>query len=46
MPTFNEPPYSQEAEEAVIGAVLINPNSFLTVASFLKADDFYLLRHS
>jgi replicative DNA helicase len=26
--------------------VLINPNSFLTVASFLKADDFYLLRHS
>lgn len=38
-------PYSEEAEEAVIGAVLINPNAYLTVASFLKHDDFYLLRH-
>jgi replicative DNA helicase len=38
-------PYSEEAEEAVIGAVLINPDSYLTVASFLKHDDFYLLRH-
>jgi len=39
-------PYSQEAEEAVIGAVLINPNTYLTIASFLKPDDFFLLRHS
>lgn len=38
-------PYSQEAEEAVIGAVLINPNAFLTVSSFLKVDDFFFLRH-
>lgn len=38
-------PYSEEAEEAVIGSVLVNPEAFLTVASFLKADDFYLIRH-
>ncbi len=39
-------PYSQEAEEAVIGAVLVNPEAFLAVATFLKADDFYILRHT
>jgi replicative DNA helicase len=39
-------PFSQEAEEAVIGAVLVNPNAFLTIAAFLKAEDFYLLRHA
>lgn len=38
-------PYSEEAEEAVIGAVLINPDAYLTVASFLKHDDFYFQRH-
>ena len=38
-------PYSQEAEEAVIGAVLVNPTAFLNVASFLRADDFFLTRH-
>ena len=39
-------PYSQEAEEAVIGAVMVNPSAFLVVASFLHADDFYILRHN
>ncbi len=38
-------PYSQEAEEAVLGAVMVNPEAFLGVASFLKTDDFYILRH-
>lgn len=38
-------PYSQEAEEAVLGAVLVNPEAFLGVASFLQAEDFYILRH-
>jgi|FLYN01.1.fsa_nt_gi replicative DNA helicase len=38
-------PYSQEAEEAVIGAVIINPASFFSVASFLNAEDFFILRH-
>ncbi len=39
-------PYSQEAEEAVLGAVMVNPDAFLGVATFLKAEDFYILRHS
>jgi replicative DNA helicase len=38
-------PYSQEAEEAVLGAVMVNPDSFLAVASFLTPEDFYILRH-
>jgi replicative DNA helicase len=38
-------PFSQEAEEAVIGAVLVNPDVFLAVASFLQSDDFYLIRN-
>ncbi len=39
-------PYSQEAEEAVLGAVMVNPEAFLGVASFLTTEDFYILRHS
>ncbi len=38
-------PYSQEAEEAVIGSILVNGPAYHTVAAFLKADDFFLLRH-
>ncbi|MBZ0277664.1 MAG: replicative DNA helicase [Anaerolineae bacterium] len=38
-------PYIPEAEEAVIGAVLINPLAYYAVASFLQADDFFLIRH-
>jgi hypothetical protein len=53
-PPMNEPagipstsaiPHNREAEEAVIGAVLINPDSFPDLATFLKADDFYIHRH-
>jgi len=44
--SLTNPPYSQEAEEAVIGSVLINPNAFLTVAVFLKAEDFYIRRNA
>lgn len=39
-------PYSQEAEEAVIGAVIVNPNLYIIIAEFLKADDFFLIRHN
>jgi len=39
-------PFSQEAEEAVIGAVLINPAAFTTLAAFLHKDDFFLKRHA
>lgn len=38
-------PFSQEAEEATIGGVLLNPGSFLSIASFLKKEDFFLVRH-
>lgn len=38
-------PHSQEAEEAVIGAVLINPEAYYDVASFLRADDFFIHRN-
>ncbi len=40
-----EIPFMQEAEEAVIGSVLVNPAAFFSVASFLKAEDFFLLRN-
>lgn len=38
-------PYSREAEEAVIGATLINPDTYFEVADFLKPNDFYIHRH-
>ena len=38
-------PHSREAEEAVIGSVLINPDAYYDVAQFLRADDFYIHRH-
>lgn len=37
--------YSKEAEEAVIGSILINPEAYYDVAPFLKGDDFYIHRH-
>ena len=39
-------PNSREAEEAVLGSVLINPEAYFDVASFLRADDFYIQRHN
>ena len=38
-------PHSREAEEAVVGAVFINPEVYYDVAQFLSADDFYIHRH-
>lgn len=38
-------PFSQEAEEAVIGSILIDPSAYVSVAAFLRANDFFLLRH-
>lgn len=38
-------PHSREAEEAVLGSILINPEAYYEVASFLQADDFYIHRH-
>ena len=38
-------PHSQEAEESLLGAVMINPDTYFEVAQFLKPDDFYFHRH-
>ncbi len=37
-------PHSREAEEAVVGAVLINPEAYYDVAQFLTGEDFYIHR--
>ncbi|MCW5876755.1 MAG: replicative DNA helicase [Anaerolineales bacterium] len=37
-------PHSREAEEAVIGSVLINPEAYYDVADFLNAEDFHIHR--
>lgn len=41
----NATPHSREAEEAVIGAVLINHEVYYDIAQFLSADDFYIHRN-
>jgi replicative DNA helicase len=38
-------PHSREAEEAVVGAVLINTEVYYDVSQFLQAEDFYIHRH-
>ena len=38
-------PHSREAEEAVVGAVLINPEVYYDVAQFLQPEDFYIHRN-
>lgn len=38
-------PHNRDAEESVIGAVLINPESYYDVAQFLVPDDFYIHRN-
>ena len=38
-------PHNRHAEEAVLGAVLINAESYFDVAQFLQADDFYIVRN-
>jgi len=38
-------PYSPEAEKALLGAVLINPDAYFDAADFLKKDDFFIQRH-
>jgi replicative DNA helicase len=38
-------PSNREAEEALIGAVLINPEVYLDVAQFLQSEDFFIVRN-
>lgn len=39
------PPHSREAEEAVIGSILIDPDSFVEISQIIKASDFFIDRH-
>jgi replicative DNA helicase len=39
-------PSSVEAEEAVLGSVLISPDALYEVASFLESEDFFIVRNS
>lgn len=38
-------PHNIEAEEAVLGSLLIDPDGVFRVLSFLRAEDFYLQKH-
>ena len=44
-PSTSVIPHNREAEEAVVGAVLINPEVYYDLAQFLQPDDFYIVRH-
>ena len=39
------PPHSPEAEESVLGALLLDRDAIIAIADFLKPDDFYDDRH-
>ena len=39
-------PHSVEAEEAVLGSILINPEALYEVAAFLQPDDFFIVKNS
>jgi len=38
-------PHNIEAEEAVLGALLIDPDAIIRIATFLKPDDFFLQKN-
>lgn len=38
-------PHSQEAERAVLGSILINPDAYYEVSDFLKFDHFHSTQH-
>jgi replicative DNA helicase len=39
------PPQSVEAEEAVLGSLLIDPDAIIRLATFLRPEDFYREKH-
>ncbi len=39
------PPHSQEAEESVLGALLLDRDAIIAVAEFLNGSDFYETKH-
>ena len=46
MPPIEQlPPFSQEAEEAVLGSCLVDPDALLRVRPVLQPGDFYIVKH-
>jgi replicative DNA helicase len=45
MPTDRLPPQNIEAEQSVLGSLLIDPDVILKVSSFLRPEDFYRETH-
>lgn len=43
--TVRIPPHSNEAEESVLGALLLDKDAIIAVAEFLEPEDFYDERH-
>src|SRR5215510_351160 len=39
-------PHSIDAEEAVLGSILINPDAILEIASFLQSTDFFIVKNA
>lgn len=39
-------PHNLEAEQAVLGSLLIDPDAVMEVAAFLRPEDFYLQKHN
>jgi replicative DNA helicase len=44
-PIDRMPPHSVEAEEAVLGSILIDPEALFRVGEFLKSEDFYIVKN-
>ena len=44
-PIDRMPPHSVEAEEAVLGSILIDPEAFLRLDGWLTDSDFYIIKH-
>ncbi|MBQ6343602.1 MAG: replicative DNA helicase [Anaerolineaceae bacterium] len=42
---INQVPHSREAEEAVLGAILINPEKYFDVSQIINSRDFYIHRN-
>ncbi len=44
-PVDRLPPHSVEAEEAVLGSVVIDPEAFWRISGSLQSEDFYIVKH-
>lgn len=43
--TLQSQPHNKQAEEAILGSILINPESYFDIAQVLEADNFYIIRN-